>query len=135
MIAIEPKNGAPPKLLPAFTALQDYSPLDVNAQCRELGVAPISTFLERINFDVASEEDESSWYSPSLALSTFFALRSHLESNPDLLPEVLSSERNISRVDLLSELRECEDLFSNLVKNGAEFHLVVTILIPEDPAA
>ena len=131
MIGIEFRDLSSPVLLPAFTAIVDFKDFDVNALCRELSVEPVSSFLDRFNFDAVNEDEESTWYSASIALETFRSLRAHVENNSDILATEKWADTDVSRADFVNELKKCETLLEERVDSGDIFHLIVIMVIPD----
>lgn len=121
MLAIEVADGAKPLFLPNFSSYTISPDNDVNAMCRELGVVPISEFLDRIRFDVPEGEDDSTWYSSSDGAATFASIAKGVADNPGHLGEQ-------SRTLLIAELEEASELLAEAARNGKDFHIVVVIV-------
>ena len=91
--------------------------------CRELGVEPISSFLDRYKFDAVDGEDESTWYSAKEGAATFTALAKHISENPEDLAD-------IDKEQLKTELDEACKLLGEAAHADTQFHLVVVIMVP-----
>ena len=98
MIAIELNNGTTPTFLPQFAVLSQLQSIDVNSICCELGVEPISSFLDQHKFDAEVGDDDSTWHSAKDGAKTFSALAKHVMQESDDLKsldsEGLKSELN-----------------------------------------
>jgi len=123
MIAIELNNGTTPTFLPLFAALSQSQNLDVNSICRELGVDPISSFLDQHKFDADEGDDDSTWYPAKDGAKTFSALAKHVLQEFDAL-ESLDPEK------LKNELNDACELLVNADHADTSFHLIVAIMMP-----
>ena len=123
MIAIELDNGKKPTFLPQFAALSKLQDVDVNAICCELGVEPISSFLDQHKFDSDRGEDDSSWYSAKDGAKSFSALTKYVLEDLDDLKD-LDPER------LERELNDACELLNDADHANTSFHLIIVIMMP-----
>ena len=123
MIAIELNNGTTPTFLPQFAALSQLQSVDVNSICRELGVEPISSFLDQHKFDAEEGDDDSTWYSAKDGAKTFSALAKYV------LPEI-DDLKSLDPEGLKSELNDACELLIKADHANTNFHLIVAIMLP-----
>ena len=123
MIAIELNNGTAPKFLPQFAALSLSHSDDVNSICHEIGVEPISSFLDQHKFDTKNGDDDSTWYSAKDGAKTFAALAKHaLRAFDDL--------KELDIEGLKSELSDASELLIKADHAKTSFHLIIAIMMP-----
>ncbi len=123
MIAIELNNDSTPTFLPQFAALSQLHGVDVNSICRELGVEPVSSFLDKYKFDAGEGEDESTWYSAKEGARTFSALARHASRD-------FGGLKGVDLGRLKRELDDACKVLTEAVQTNTEFHLVIVIIPP-----
>jgi hypothetical protein len=109
--------------MPQFAALSQLQDVDVNVICREHKVEPISSFLDRYNFDVSEDEDPSTWYSAEDGANTFSALAKYV-------PKIIDGWQGIDHEQLNSELDAAHEILTEAARGNSRFHLVVVIVPP-----
>ena len=111
------------EFLPQFAALSLSTSVDVNSICHEIGVEPISSFLDQHKLDAEEGDDDSTWYSAKEGAKTFDALAKHaLRAFDDL--------KELDTEGLKSELSDASELLIKADHANTGFHLIIAIMMP-----